>query len=364
MSFRLQKDSSRSSLHHGKWEESVSEWKQTLYKFGEKSGGIHLLQHLGEKSGQRLYVLAYHRVDAFSHRPWLNPELISATPDQFREQMTLLKNYYHPVTAEDVLNAANGGRSLPKSSVLVTVDDGYLDFKETILPICRELSIRPVLFVPTGYISSQEMFWWDKLYQIIFRSNWKEIETLQGDKLLLSNQEAKNEALQLLTREIKGPAMKSALGRLDTLYERYLKDCPTPIERSTLDWDDLREVSRQGCDVAAHTCSHPIMSRITAGQMQEEIRLSLEQIRSELGSVLPIFAYPDGVDQSIGSIAVQAARENGVRLAFTMIPGQADLQHGNKEYLPRLGVWSRLNLGHYHLRLTPAFSRLVAMRKG
>jgi peptidoglycan/xylan/chitin deacetylase (PgdA/CDA1 family) len=355
-------DSSQFPSSKGNWEESISKWKQRFYSLFESSGGARLLQTLGEGSGQRLYVLSYHRVDSTGHRPWLNPELINATPAQFKEQMALLRRHYHPVTAEAVLEAVNGGRKLPRYAVLVTVDDGYLDFQETILPICKEYSIRPVLFVPTGYVGTPKMFWWDQLYQVVYRSNWQVIETYQKERLSIASLVEKQAALHRLTQQIKGPEMAAGLAWLNDLHQRLLKELAAPVERCTLDWDELRAASKLGCDVAAHTHTHPIMSRISADQMRLEIRRSQEQIRTELGSLLPIFAYPDGVDASIGPVAAQIAREEGVQLAFTMMPGRADLERGQREYLPRLGVWSKLNLGHFHVRLTPAFAWLMVKR--
>jgi hypothetical protein len=124
--------------------------KQGAYSLAEKSGGSRLLQSLGRDNGRQVYVLAYHRVDLPEHRPWLNPELISAVPAQFMQQMALLQRDYQPVAVAEVIEAAAGGKKLPRHAVLVTVDDGYQDFAETILPICSKFKIRPLLFVPTG----------------------------------------------------------------------------------------------------------------------------------------------------------------------------------------------------------------------
>src|ERR1700690_1318556 len=78
--------------------------KQGTYSLAEKSGGFHLLQSLGRDNGRQVYVLAYHRVDLPEHRPWLNPELISAAPAQFMQQMALRRRNYKPVTIGEVID--------------------------------------------------------------------------------------------------------------------------------------------------------------------------------------------------------------------------------------------------------------------
>ena len=83
---------------------SAAEIKQAIYSLAEISGGSRLLQSLGRDNGKQVYILAYHRVDRPDHRPWLNPELISAMPAQFVQQMALLRREYQPVTIGEIID--------------------------------------------------------------------------------------------------------------------------------------------------------------------------------------------------------------------------------------------------------------------
>jgi peptidoglycan/xylan/chitin deacetylase (PgdA/CDA1 family) len=91
--------------------------------------------------------------------------------------MKLVASRYNPVSAEDLVQAASGGSPLPKDAVLVTVDDGYLDFKEVIFPVCSRFGIRPLLFMPTAFVGSGT-YWWDKVYQIIHLSGQTKIDSM------------------------------------------------------------------------------------------------------------------------------------------------------------------------------------------
>ena len=339
--------------------------KQSIYSLAEKSGAVRLLQSLGRDNGRQVYVLAYHRVDLPGGHPWLNPELVNATPAQFGQQITLLQKEYHPVSIEQVIEAGSGGKKLPGHAVLVTVDDGYQDFRETILPICRRAGVRPLLFVPTGYVG-QGTFWWDKLYQVIFLSGWKEIPTPDGETLDIAGATGKEAAIERLSREIKGSDMEGGIHWLDELHRHYCEENAASIgDRGpdVLDWDELRTVRRQGADVAMHTHTHPILSRVSAERIHQEIRQSRAVMQTQLDEVLPVFAYPDGVAAAISAEARRAVREEGIQLAFTMMAGRADLDRDPHDFLPRLGTWSKLNLGHFHLRLTPYFARVLAHRE-
>ncbi len=337
-----------------------------IYSLAEKSGGARLMQYAGRNTGSQVYVLTYHRVDTPDHRPWLNPDLINTSPAQFAQQMALVQRCYQPVGIEAVLEAVNGGKKLPRQAVLVTVDDGYQDFQETILPICNQFGIRPLLFVPTAYVG-QGIFWWDKLYQIIYRSGREKIWTKDGEQLTLTTPQKRRAALEHISQSIKYADFQEEIRWLDLLYAESLEKAGTDLQgntsRHTLDWDELRQVSRRGADLAAHTHTHPILGQLPIDPIRQEIRQSRAIIRSELGTDLPVFAYPDGVEEAISPEARQVIREEGYQLAFTMQAGRADLERDSRDYLPRLGTWSRLSIGHFHLRMTPLFDKIQSKQR-
>ena len=80
---------------------------------------VSLAEHVdGQRSGL-LRVLTYHRVDEPAARPWLDPSLISATPEVFDEQMRYLSKNYNLVTITDILSAleTRNSKDLPARAV-------------------------------------------------------------------------------------------------------------------------------------------------------------------------------------------------------------------------------------------------------
>src|SRR5688572_2118821 len=118
-----------------------------------------------------LRVLTYHRMANPAATPAMDPALVSATPQAFREQIVHIQRRYHPVSLSDVVGAFVDGRPLPPRAVHVTVDDAYRDFAEVAWPILRELGIPVTVFVPTAYPSEPaRTFWWDRLHQAMARA--------------------------------------------------------------------------------------------------------------------------------------------------------------------------------------------------
>ena len=91
---------------------------------------------------QTVEIIMYHYVRELPNTRY--PDIRGLLLSHFREQlMFLLKQGRNFVSADQVLEAAHGGTALPKRSVLLTFDDGYLDHytnvNEVFSPVLNEL---------------------------------------------------------------------------------------------------------------------------------------------------------------------------------------------------------------------------------
>ena len=112
-----------------------------------------------------------------------------------------------------------------------------------------------------------------------------------------------------------------------------------PYESEVLGWDALRRLAREGVTLASHTRTHPLLTRVPAETVREELRASLEDLEREIGSVPPLFAYPGGrYDEGV----VQLVREAGFQAAFTTQRGTNDLGEPGRADRFRL---RRINVG-------------------
>lgn len=324
-----------------------------LLDWSEQAGMMHWVQQMGRSGDQPIYILAYHRVDERDHQPSLDPTLLSSTPDLFRQEMELIAGRYHPVAAEQVLDALANNTLLPRDAVLVTVDDGYRDFKEVIFPITQMYGIRPVLFVPTAFVG-QGRFWWDRVYHAVQFAQGPGVE-IEGERMRAGTPEEKRATLDRVRAYLKrlpGDEMCQELERITTA----LAPTAPPVAPATLDWNELRALDRAGVTIAAHTHTHPILTRIPLSEARREICVSQEIIEREIGHSVPLFAFPDGKAYAYDDDLTRILREEGFRLAFTMVEGMARLRREDPLALPRLGMSARMNLAQFHLHLTPTYA--------
>jgi hypothetical protein len=90
------------------------------------------------RSGIRVPILEYHYIRVNPNpRDQLGFNL-SVTPTNFSAQMDWLASHgYHPITFDDLHAYFEGKEPLPARPVVLTFDDGYLDFFTTAFPILQ-----------------------------------------------------------------------------------------------------------------------------------------------------------------------------------------------------------------------------------
>jgi peptidoglycan/xylan/chitin deacetylase (PgdA/CDA1 family) len=281
---------------------------------------ISRLESTADTRTNLLRVLTYHRVDWPEAAAELYPGTLSATPDEFRWQMEYLSDRYHFVDIHAVLAAIRREHELPARSLLITFDDAYSDFVNHAWPTLREHELPAVLFVPTAFPDNQELaFWWDRLQQTAHKSG--ELATAAGRR-----------GFRDLVRRAKSLPHSQTLALVDDYCESR---GARPETDHILSWDQLQQLTDEGLDLAAHTRTHPLLTRVDPEEAIRQAVLSREDLRERIGIGLPVFSYPGGAHSD--DIA-QSLGESGFELAFTTRRGINDLATANPLLLRRINV--------------------------
>lgn len=106
-------------------------------------------------------VLVYHHVARESRSKMM------VNVDDFRAQMDYLdKNGYNPVTLDAFMGFISGNKTLPEKSVLLTFDDGWNSFYETVFPVLKSHGFPAVLFIYTDFIGSKNAMNWAQVKEM------------------------------------------------------------------------------------------------------------------------------------------------------------------------------------------------------
>ena len=303
-------------------------------------------------SGASLRVLAYHRIAEPGQSPEGSPSVVSATPEGFERQVEHLAAKYRVVSLPEVLEAHRGGRPLPPRSVLLTFDDGSLDFGEVAWPILRRHGLPATVFVPTAFADDPgRVFWWDRLHHALAGSRRPVIGVPGLGTLRLDSDAARRSALVALQALVK----RTPHARAMALVERLCRELGADDVRAprVLDWPELRRLSAEGVSLAAHTRNHPALTQVTPEVLRDEVRGSLDDLRRRIGSVLPVFCCPFGLfDERV----LEELRHQGVELAFSCLDGHNRIPSRDPLRLRRTSITPRTSPAVFPLRLWRAVS--------
>ncbi|MEE1657658.1 polysaccharide deacetylase family protein [Microvirga sp. CF3062] len=278
-----------------------------------------------------LTVLCYHRIgrpddDQFhGFRP-----NFSASPEQFKLQMKLLRTLFSPVSLQDVLHWHETGNALPRRAVLVTFDDGYRDNGDLAWPIMRSLEIPGVVFVATDYIGTGKAFLWDfAAYCFEATKHERVLLPLLGETHLSTPSERHIAVSAWVEASKRQRAGKRSI--LVHALAKALEVSPPPeaFARLCLDWPTIRSLEKEGLEFGGHTHTHPILTQLSSSEAQDEIATSQRILSAELGHPVRAFAYPNGSASDYSSEHEEAVERAGFAMGFSLEPGPTTLEEVN-----------------------------------
>jgi peptidoglycan/xylan/chitin deacetylase (PgdA/CDA1 family) len=257
-------------------------------------------------------ILFYHR---FSESPDPEPTVIDAST--FDWQIRHIQRNYHDTTLGEYLRAVREKAKIPRSTIILTVDDGYRDFYEIAYPILRKYGVRATFFVTVNFIENRIWLWPDILRFalentrekiISFRFENTSFEVPTGDPGTIRKEWGSlSDFCIRLDDETKWAFISGLLAaaRVDFPREPDVKYAPVT-------WEQIREMKEHGIEIGSHTLNHPILSKVRDDRrLREEIDGSRTAIEENIGERVATFCYPNGTPADIDERVVAVVKEAG-----------------------------------------------------
>ena len=231
------------------------------------------------------------------------------------------------LSLREAVNRVMAGEIVPQGAVVLTVDDGYLDFASVAAPLFAKYGCPVTVFLTTGFVDGQLWQWWDRVEYLLERyqgPNWE--WNVPGTSLVLdfSDYAARRVSIARLIMTLKELSTAELLEQIDALSVRVGVVLPeAPLERyRALSWQDVERLEGQGVRFAPHTISHPVLSREESDvRAEQEISLSWRKLCGQVRYPVPVFCYPNGKRADFGKREVRVLRALGLDAAVTTIPG-------------------------------------------
>jgi peptidoglycan/xylan/chitin deacetylase (PgdA/CDA1 family) len=266
-------------------------------------------------------IVMYHRV---IDDPALDPFRLGmcVTRENFDAQVRWLRSRFNILPVAQCMRRLEDGQALPERALSVTFDDGYLDNLVHALPIMLRHGVPFTVFVPSGGMDSDEMFWWDRVISAMARTRVRTLD-LRDLSLPLATRlsldgAGRAQAVELLLSQLW--ALPNNL-RVNTVrdIEAALKSPAAPqIRPRRLAPEHVRDLHRQGAEIGAHSVSHGNLLVASRDEVRCEMRASRACLEQLLQSPVDGFAYPGGY---MGAETIDLAREQGFKYAMAATVG-------------------------------------------
>jgi peptidoglycan/xylan/chitin deacetylase (PgdA/CDA1 family) len=156
---------------------------------------------------------------------------LKTSPALFLEQMEWLKRNASVVSLAELVASLEQATPLPPRAVVLTFDDGFSDFHSEAAPILKRLGLPATVFLPTAFCGKTNG--WPG------QPGWVEQQPLMG-------------------------------------------------------WEMIRELAEEGFTFGAHSVSHPVLTELSASDLERELVQSRSEVESRTGRKSEFFCYPYG----------------------------------------------------------------------
>ena len=297
--------------------------------------GFFELIHLIQK--RRVTIIMYHR---FAEKP----EPFKIYRDIFEQQVRFFLKKYNIISLSHYVQVLAGERiDLPRNALVLTIDDGYEDNFLYAFPVLKKYNIPATIFLTTDFISAKAWLWSNKLEYILKNSSKVHfsfsvydveqtfhVDTFAGwhqAQLFLFNY-CRN------VSDIKKDQLLVALS--EELKVKFPEE--TTQEFAPLTWAQIREMQEFNIEYGSHTCTHPIMSRLTDQALERELQSSKREIEKETIAPVRVFCYPNGTKEDISDKVIKAVQHASYKAAVTAIPGFNTIHSQDPFTLKRISI--------------------------
>ena len=229
----------------------------------------------------KLSILTYHRVGGTG-------DALAMDEILFEQHLIWIKRYLRPISlAEGLALQAKG--ILPRGSVSITVDDGYVDSYNIIFPLLKKYELKATFFIST--IGFENGYLWDeKVAFIIMKTKLTEINF-------------NNQKYSLLTHKERIACLTDCLAKIkyETITERdalidqlVIQSQQTETPQQFLTKEQTVHLHKSGMGIGSHTHTHPILLKENASIALDEIKQSKAILEGIINSPIKYFAYPNG----------------------------------------------------------------------
>lgn len=265
-----------------------------LYYAGFVSVGFWLIRHFSRV--QPVGILMYHRFCQDG-----DSDLLPRLPvGRFESHLRCLKKQMEVISLNEFVERRKEGKAVLQPSVILTIDDGYVDNYELAFPVLERLALPATIYLTAGLIGTEQGLWLDDIEEAL-RNTRKESfvckEVFGEREVRIRTDEEKRGALRKAYEVLLRRPNSDRRGSIERLLNALEVERKGFASRKMMSWEETKEMAEKGICFGAHTMTHPTLSAEKEEEAEQEIRESKSRIEEELGAPVRHFAIPNGQDE-------------------------------------------------------------------
>lgn len=276
-----------------------------------------------DKPDKKINTLMYHRVGSFEKDPFE----LAIDDSTFEEQVKHLKENY------TILKSDDRWSDIDEKSVILTFDDGYVDFYSKVYPVLKKYNVPATVFISTGNMDTYNEFWWDELEKLFLETSMIPEEITIIDDKFLKGDYSDNESLLFAVHKVLLSLPHLERKKInESLKKQFNLPSYKRDKYRVLTRDEIVKLADDPLiTIGAHTVSHIVCDKENEDVQRREIIESKEKLEEIIKKPVSVFAYPNG---GYNERTQEILSECGFIRAFTVELGCAD-ENSPQYQIPR-----------------------------
>ena len=279
------------------------------------------------------FIVGHYVTIYMIHRPQPQDGAYEGLPPALLEECIIYaqKNGFEFASIDEILVDAMSGRKRKHPTICFTLDDGYQDQLDQLLPVLLTHNCKPTLFTIVDMIDGVIWPWDAKLSYAVWSSTQVHASFQFNNtvfNLALDNPVARTHSRRQLTRFAKTlkPDQLDKFSQIALSSLAFTPQTTIPSSYLPASWDSLRSAEQQGLRIGSHACSHQVFTVLSNAEINTELERANNRLIKELKAPSRIFCYPSGTINDYSTKHIQLVQAQGYIGALTSTSGNTNLK--------------------------------------
>lgn len=230
-------------------------------------------------------------------------------------------------SVDEVIERALAKQKPSRPTLCFTLDDGYQDQLDQLVPVLLKHDCKPTLFTIVDMVDGIDWPWDSKISYAVWNTHRSQLNFRFNQHefaLDFCGPDARRNSRRQLTRFGKSLAaeqlpeyLRALLAALD-----FAPDELPPAAYRPSTWSGLRLAEKAGLRIGSHACSHRVFAALSDAQVKEELQRAHHVLARELENPSRVFCYPSGTLNDFSLQHTALVKETGYFIgAVTSVPG-------------------------------------------